>query len=237
MSLLVASSVDVTVILAAVLALSWLLRRRSAALRHAVLAAGVMSAALAPLLEAVLPPWPLPLVSAARATLQPSEIRFAAEAAPLAPATFAASAQAAAFDWNTVWFAVWAAGALIALAGLATGLIRLNRITRRCAPIDRGQWRAVADEVARDYALRPVALLQSVERDLLVTCGVIRPTIMLPAGCDGWTDARRRIVLAHEIAHIRRRDWATQMIAEAFRAFFWFHPLAWIVCRRLRKES
>jgi TonB family protein len=46
-----------------------------------------------------------------------------------------------------------------------------------------------------------------------------------------------RIVLAHELAHIRRHDWCIQIAAEAVRAMFWFNPLSWIACTRLRRES
>jgi hypothetical protein len=46
-----------------------------------------------------------------------------------------------------------------------------------------------------------------------------------------------RIVLGHELAHIRRRDWLTHVAAELLRAAYWFNPLVWIACRRLRLES
>jgi hypothetical protein len=45
------------------------------------------------------------------------------------------------------------------------------------------------------------------------------------------------VILRHEIAHIRRGDWLFQMAGELVRAVYWFNPLAWIACRRLRAES
>ena len=44
-------------------------------------------------------------------------------------------------------------------------------------------------------------------------------------------------MLAHELAHIKRGDWLIQMVAEMARAGYWFNPLVWIACRRLRLES
>lgn len=236
MSLLAASTIDVTIILAAALAGAWLLRRRSAALRHAVLAAGILMAALAPLLEAALPQWSLPMPVTPAATIQASPIGFAPDDAAAA-LEVAAAAAAEPFDWTMLLLAAWAAGAATAFAGLVTGLIRLRRIVGRCTPVHAGGWRVDADAFAREQALRPVTLLQSGERALLVTWGWRRPRIVLPAECDAWSSARRCIVLAHEIAHIRRRDWATQMLAEALRAVFWFHPFVWAAARRLRQES
>jgi BlaR1 peptidase M56/carboxypeptidase family protein/TonB-like protein len=59
----------------------------------------------------------------------------------------------------------------------------------------------------------------------------------LPAGAGDWSEERARVVLSHELAHIRRGDWIVQMSAELLRGVYWFNPLLWIVCRRLRLES
>ena len=61
--------------------------------------------------------------------------------------------------------------------------------------------------------------------------------VLLPAGAADWSDDRLRIVLLHEIAHIVRHDWATQVFAEIVRSIYWFNPLVWIAGRRLRQES
>ena len=61
--------------------------------------------------------------------------------------------------------------------------------------------------------------------------------MILPANAATWSDERARVVLTHELAHIRRADWIVQLSAEVFRAVYWFNPLLWIACRRLRLES
>jgi hypothetical protein len=61
--------------------------------------------------------------------------------------------------------------------------------------------------------------------------------VLLPADAPHWPDDRIRIVLGHELAHIRRGDWMVQMAAELFRSGYWFNPLVWLACRRLRLES
>ena len=50
------------------------------------------------------------------------------------------------------------------------------------------------------------ALLRSDDAKMPFACGLARPTIVLPAECDAWTPDRRRAVLLHELAHVRRRD-------------------------------
>ena len=44
-------------------------------------------------------------------------------------------------------------------------------------------------------------------------------------------------MLSHELAHIYRGDWIVQLCAELLRAAYWFNPLLWLACRRLRLES
>lgn len=64
---------------------------------------------------------------------------------------------------------------------------------------------------------RPGRLLQSDHPTLLSTWGFVWPRVMLPAGAQAWEDDRRRVVLAHELAHVRRGDWATQLCADVLR--------------------
>jgi TonB family protein len=70
-----------------------------------------------------------------------------------------------------------------------------------------------------------------------VTWGWRRPKVILPAAAHEWPDDRLRVVLTHELAHIQRGDWVVQLAAEVLRSFYWFNPLLWVVCRRLRVES
>lgn len=70
-----------------------------------------------------------------------------------------------------------------------------------------------------------------------VTWGVLRPTVLLPTSAMDWPESRVRNVLMHELAHIARWDWPMQMMAELAWGIYWFHPLAWIAARELRRES
>lgn len=136
--------------------------------------------------------------------------------------------------------AIWLLGVAFHLSVLIAGLGRLSSLgarARRLAGPDDA-WHALASEMARGYGLRrPVRLLQSDHPTSLFTWGCVRPSILLPASASTWTEARRRVVLAHELAHIARGDWAAQIAAELLRCLAWCTPLAWIAARRLRAES
>lgn len=230
------------------LVVSFLLRRRSAALRHWVLATGVACAALVPFLTAVVPAWPLPFTTPtafsryedpfqesaspadrlSRAAGTPS-----ASAAPESPATPTRE-----LDWWVYMRATWLAGAAAGLSILLIGLLRLAWLAVHARRITHGRWHDLGEEISRSFGLqRPVTLLESPHPSLLVTWGVARPKVILPAAAAAWTDERARVVLTHELAHIRRGDWIVQLAAELLRAIYWFNPLLWLACRRLRLES
>ena len=84
---------------------------------------------------------------------------------------------------------------------------------------------------------RPVALVRSARPAVIVTWGVVRPEVVLPADVDAWPRERLDVVLAHEIAHIVRGDWLVQTVAELCKAIYWFNPLFRLACARLRYES
>jgi len=140
--------------------------------------------------------------------------------------------------WTALLLAVWGMGFVVVWAGLLAGFVRLVAMTRRCRPAPLSLWHARAAALLGQQGLsRRVTVLESPDPALLLTWGVFRPRIVVPARARSWAPERIEVVLAHEIAHIARRDWAVQIAAETVRAVHWFNPLIWVACRRLRHES
>ncbi len=139
-------------------------------------------------------------------------------------------------SWSWLWTA-WLAGALAVLSTPMAGRIALRRLTRDARPIDDADWTdLLRDLSARLHLARRVMLLRSPHAAMPMTWGGFRPVVLLPAEADSWTIDRRRAVLLHELAHVRRFDCLTQWIARASCALYWFNPLAWVAARRMRVE-
>lgn len=239
MSLLLENAVKVSLIVAAALAATAVFRHRSAALRHWMLSTALLCAVLAPAFRPVAPSWSVGLDPArvSQALTASSESR-AAVSSPSIASTRLPSPSTSPVDWGVAAGRMWIAGVAFSLLLLAVGFARLVWIAARSTPIRAGRWVEIAGELSRGAGLvRPVRLLQSDQSTLLVTWGVLRPDIILPRGASSWPDDRIRVVLLHELAHISRGDWVTQILAESLRAVYWFNPLVWLASSRLRQES
>lgn len=238
MSAIVDAAVAVAVILASALLAARTLRARSAALRHWLLAMAVAAAALAPVASATIPEWPVVLLNTTPAADAGPKGSRAIGDAPAAVTIVRSAAAAVWPDAAAIVAGVWMLGTAGCAAFLLAGFARLAALARRAPRCRSPRWLEMAEAVAREHGLRrPLALLETPEAALLVTWGFYRPQILLPAGCADWTAERIRVVLRHEIAHIARGDWTFQMLAECLRCVYWFNPLTWLACRRLRDES
>ena len=237
MTTLFASLVDAAIMLAVALTATVVLQRRSAALRHAILATAVVASLAMPALELLLPHLPVIRWGAPDVVVSSGATLASGEAISGAVVDESATAVKGGIPWATLFVVVWTAIALATGGGLIASVVKLRRLRSRCVPAT-GRWRELIDELSRECGLRRhVPLLQSNDPSLLVTCGVLTSRIILPAGAPEWTEDRMRIVLRHELAHIRRHDAVIQIAGELLRVVQGINPLVWIACRRLRQES
>ena len=222
-----------------------LLRRRSAALRHRVLVISLLAALLVGPLSLALPEWPVTVPSSASLELRDDTLPLESAGVPVdvkvARVTRPTPGHAPLTSWPAAWsiaFFVWIAGAVIMAGALGTAVLRTRRLIAGGSRVDDAQWVEILGRVAAGYELtRAVTLTRTASPDLLATCGWRHPRVLLPRHSRDWAVERAQIVLAHELAHVRRNDWLAQMAGEAVRVALWFNPLVWIVCRQLRRES
>src|SRR5438445_3118629 len=133
---------------------------------------------------------------------------------------------------------VWAGGAAALLAWLAMGMLAARRLVRGARPLESEAWTSLLCETADRLDLATLPALAASERvEVPFAFGTWRSTIVLPAGAESWPEERRRVVLFHELAHVRRRDLWGHVLGRLACAVYWFHPLAWTASRRLRAES
>ncbi len=203
-----------TLVLLATAAALLALRRASPAVRHRVATAGLAAAVALPALALVMPKVPtrylpkLPDVTASRPGI------------------------------GFVLLALWAAGVAAVVVRLVVGTLRVRRLSREATPLRDGEWIAERDAAARRLSLsREVALKESADVSVAITSGWRRPFLLVGRMARHWAVERRRIVLLHELAHVKRSDWPALLLAELAAAMYWFHPLAIWLVGRVRREA
>ena len=250
-----------TVILVAALGITLAMQKASATARHLVWLVSLGTLLLVPFLTAwsplrlaILPaqlalPVPVSQEPAIAAASPNGAERFArqqqathpnprAQQAGDASARFAPLAFVAAMSGASLLLTIWGVVMLLVLLTLAWAGMSVRRIVRNARPLDSSDWLnplfEIADRIGLDEAPR---LLQSSDARMPFACGLVTPTIVLPADSEQWSLDRRRAVLLHELAHVRRHDLIGHTLGRLACAVYWFHPMVWSAARHLRSES
>jgi beta-lactamase regulating signal transducer with metallopeptidase domain len=250
---LIDSVVKVSILLAVAGVVTTLLRRSSAASRHLVWTVALLAALALPALSGSLPRWRVPMI-----TLAPSSGTVAAlgddvssrqmaarlferlgnTASATAPAAEIARAPmtTASVSWSTVGIVVWLGGTALLLGRLLLGLIAVNVLSRRTRSAVDARWLPLARRLAEDVGASNVTFRRSPRGSMPMACGLFRASVTLPEDADAWPDERLRVVLLHELAHVKRRDCLTHVLAQVACALYWFNPLSWVAARHARAE-
>ncbi|MGH7557507.1 MAG: HEAT repeat domain-containing protein [Gemmatimonadota bacterium] len=264
----------VTLVLAAGLVTTLLLRRASAALRHATLVGTLAAAVLLPALTLSLPAWNVPVFDDASApdrrepaglTLDQPAFGVALDA-PAGPAFSARTEAPRSADptaaeipgreapdivtmagpqerpvgtpWMAILLGAWAVGAAVGMGRAGFDLLRMSALVRDAVHDPWGPQAVRSRRIAERLGIgRPVRILFSEHVPVPATWGVLRPVVILPIEAWDWGPEKSRIVLLHELAHVRRVDCLSFGLTEAVSAMWWFHPLLWLCRKRLRVEQ
>jgi beta-lactamase regulating signal transducer with metallopeptidase domain len=135
--------------------------------------------------------------------------------------------------------AVWLLVTLALLSRLVVGLFWTWRLGRRGIALIDEEWIDALEEAADEMGLSPrgLRLCLSLDARVPTMVGILGPAVCLPPEASEWGWARRRMVLLHELAHIRHGDNVLNLLGQVLCALHWFNPLAWWVVRRLAAES
>jgi beta-lactamase regulating signal transducer with metallopeptidase domain len=132
-------------------------------------------------------------------------------------------------------FAVWALLAVSGIARIALGLWQLHKLRQQCEPVNIDALPADVRELLQSFqGVRRVTLLQAPDFHPPKAVGFFCAAIIVPKWllAEG-TAGQIKHVLLHELAHLRRRDDWTNLLQQAVKALFFFHPAIWWMEREL----
>jgi beta-lactamase regulating signal transducer with metallopeptidase domain len=155
-------------------------------------------------------------------------------ASPTSPET--AGIRLDAFLVYVVWG--WLTGVVVLMGRFTGGCWRLHRLRAALARESVSRWHSASEQIARRLHVR--ASFRVVESSLVdapSAIGWIRPVIVLPvAALANLAPSQIEAILAHELAHVRRRDYAVNLFQTIAETLLFYHPATWWVSARIREE-
>jgi beta-lactamase regulating signal transducer with metallopeptidase domain len=128
-------------------------------------------------------------------------------------------------------------GVVFVLVPTLVASLRLQRMIGRAFDLKNDSWLQPLAAARHSLGIgRHVRLFMSADVAVPMTMGFLRPVIALPPSAECWDASRRRIVLMHELAHVRAGDWLFNVLGRIVCALYWFHPGVWWIARRLHDD-
>jgi len=137
------------------------------------------------------------------------------------------------------WLVVlWALGVLLLSVRLTHGWLAARRLRMTGTRPASARLLAMLQQIAaRLRVTRSVQLLESLIIEVPAVIGWLRPVILVPSSAlTGLTPQQLEVLLAHELAHVRRYDYLVNLVQSVIETLLFYHPAVWWVSRRVREE-
>ena len=141
-------------------------------------------------------------------------------------------------------FSIWLTGAFILSLNIIAGRVIISRFLKNTLsdgyknPKALQVWTPIVKQLSARIGLRmKIQVIKSRNCKLPFTCRFFKPVIVLPHDIEKWPLSRIRIVLLHELIHIKRKDYLTKLISRIICTLYWFMPLTWIAYYKLNFDQ
>ena len=133
---------------------------------------------------------------------------------------------------------LWFLGLSAFLLRLMSNLLYVNYLRRRMNFHADPYWVEILEKLVRRSGLRRgVELLESAMVRSPLTIGYLKPVILFPVGLiNHLSETEVEAILAHELAHILRRDYLFNILQSLIEALFYYHPAIWWLSAQVRNE-
>jgi bla regulator protein BlaR1 len=245
MSVLIGIALKSLLIAGLTLGVLELMKLRSAAERSWVAHIGLLGLIIMAFAPLVLPSWSVaaPAMFGTTHDAVPATVQ---QVSPVIAATFpkvttvAATAPPASISASAAVTAAYAVPAAILLFITFLALARLIALRARAEVLVDGHWLSALARAQRRMGFKHgTALLTSNDLASPISWGLMRPVILLNTRAVE-ASSEAEAIIAHELAHVARMDWAKLLLARVATALFWFNPFVWILAReahQLREEA
>jgi beta-lactamase regulating signal transducer with metallopeptidase domain len=139
--------------------------------------------------------------------------------------------------WLPSLVGLWAAGVLLLSVRGVGGWAMVQRLRRTGLREATAAQDTLQRLVAAMRVKAPVRLYESALVRVPTVMGWLRPVVLLPASAiTGLRPEQLELILAHELAHVRRRDYLVNLVQTGAETLLFYHPAVWWVSHRMRVE-
>ena len=252
-------NIRIALLFGVVFIFTWVFKSATAAWRHVLWMTAFGALILLPLAGRIAPQWHIGLLPAP----SPSQQELIHEPFHPAPASLAAESVEPSIPQTTLvpntashessvtpapvasslrlsiplGLLLWMFGFSLLMSRVVFGTLRLRRIKQQSQElIDDNALHMLIEEKRRFQIRVPIEVYLSSEITSPLTAGWTRPVIVLPSHYHTLSAQKRRTILLHELAHIKRRDTLWQALVHLATAVFWFNPMVWMAAKRCTLE-
>jgi beta-lactamase regulating signal transducer with metallopeptidase domain len=140
--------------------------------------------------------------------------------------------------WQMWLAAFWILGISVFLARIVFGAKKIRKSKDSISVTENPEITDILGDITiRLNIKRSICIGLSENQCMPAVHGIIKPVIILPQDAEKWSGNRKRSVILHEMAHIKRFDYLFNSLAYAVNLVFWFNPFVWYAVRRLHNEA
>jgi bla regulator protein BlaR1 len=140
--------------------------------------------------------------------------------------------------WLLIVGGIWALGTMWMLLRILWASVMLSLAVRRMSPVRDEKVLSLLDRCRAELGVRrQLRVLTSPMIGAPALMGFLRPSLLLPPTVlENFNPAELRLILLHELAHLKRHDVAINWLASILQALHWFNPIVHLVFARLRSD-
>ncbi|MEE9443803.1 MAG: M56 family metallopeptidase [candidate division Zixibacteria bacterium] len=215
--------------------------RTSASLRHFILSLAVITVLLLPIIYFLAPLQNLitlpdsipltrinlPLPEFAAHTVSATDIQNTA-AGPSSPT------EVSKFDWKYYIGLAWFIGTIAIIIKILFGFCCARYFKNQATLVMDNHIQSLFNQCRNELEIKSrIQLYMGAKIPVPFASGLLRPAVYLPTQFFNWSKEKQRIILTHELIHLKRLDVLSTLLSQAALVLYWVNPLFWLVRRRL----
>ena len=155
-----------------------------------------------------------------------------------APRTGAVGVGVPTTTWAYWIVVVWGGGASLMLFRVAWFVANTRGLVIRSHPLDDSRFVEVVDQIKRQLGIgRRVRVMVCDRVDVPAVLGLFWPILLVPTSMlTGLPMHQIRVIVAHELAHVRRFDYVVNLCQMLVESVLFYNPVVWWISRQIRVE-